>query len=191
MMWIFDYWNQINLDPFNNQLLSINATEVRNDSYKYANYYPNRLIEWNNSYGYYSQNIINASIEFFFIKQPILLRGYKLLSLIGACSPFGIAVEGSFDGVEYFTLDYIASLICIDSTCSQKKEPKQMIKNNKQYFRYIKLVQTIGECNGLNQYFGLNSVDFYVSYGYNICTCVVTKDIFTDKLKFIILIMIK
>ena len=189
-MWVFDYWHKNNINPLNNGYLSINATEQRTGSF-YSQFSTDCLIEWNNSYGYYSTNVTNASIEFNFLKQPIFIKKYRLLPIKGSCSPNGLTLEGSFDGIEYYTLDY-ADRICSTIRCTEKNEFRRDIhRNNKMYFRYLKFVETEGECEGQYLYFGLNSVDFYVSYGYKLPTCGLVKNILLNKFTLLSFIVIQ
>ena len=157
--WIFEYFNTRNIDPFQQNLLDVEASEMREPSYD-----PKTLIKWNAN-GIYTIQQKNPYFQFTFLKYPIYITKYKLLSKGGnnLCSPYGLSLEASLDSASYTTLHKIEGYLCDAEKCINKVT-KEFDVTNFSIGKYIKMTQYGGECNTPDSHFGLVSIDFYGFY---------------------------
>ena len=157
MGWVFEELTRRYEDPFAANVLKVTSTELR-PSYPAA-ISPKNLIKWDSS-RFYTDNIKNSSFEFEFTRNTYVFTRYKLKGISTACSPYKWVVEGSLDHKKYATLAKVDRSLCNTRIISNEcNETFPMTKKAK--VKYIKVVNTGGECEGKNNYFGLTSADFF------------------------------
>jgi len=116
--------------------------------------------------------VTNASFSFTFKKEKLRIYKYKMVSnIVGGCSPYNWAIEGSNDNKDFKTLSHVNEMMCgvsdrLSLPCTEEHE----IKNHKA-FQIIKFVGIGGECNGAYKYVGFSFIDFYVSVDIKECSC--------------------
>ena len=174
--WIFNTLESQNIDPFEAHIVDVTSTPMR-DNYA-TELSPKFLVKWD-GLGIYTINQPNSSFQFTFLLETAIITQYKILSRV-ACSPSGLALEGSIDGVNYITLHLIEEPLCNAKRCETKTTKKYHINYNKP-LKYIKMVQYKGECNSQLNYFGLLSIDFYGCFDkqcFFSCHCKESQNIF-------------
>ena len=136
--------------------MRVNSTQIR-----YSNSPPENLIKWDSSY-FYANAMQNASFEFDFINHVYVFTKYVFKGINDSCSPYKWVVEGSLDHVNYKTLHVVNRSLCNENAFNKIcYEEFQMSRVTK--VRYVKVVNTGGECGGSWRYFGISSADFYGS----------------------------
>lgn len=109
------------------------------------------------------------SFEITFLKQPVIFSKYRLKSCKGDCSPYGLLLEGSYDGSSYATIYYKNPSLCFSQRCSKYIE-RELIAKRERFYIFFKMAQTGGECYGRDYYFGLTAIDFYVFDAFRVLT---------------------
>ena len=177
--WIFDSYTKRKIDPFRRNLLAVNTSELREERYN-----PENLIKWGSG-GVYLKAQKNPFFEFTFLKYPVYITKYKMLPKHGEilCSPYGLALEASMDGISYTTLHSIEDHLCGDMKCLTAMTKEYNVSNY--IAKYIKLTQYGGECNTPDSHFGMNSIDFY---GYFVSTPIqcITSELIINSFHFFI-----
>ncbi len=164
--WIFHSFEQKGINPFEAGLLQVTATPMREEYYDAKD-----LVKWNSN-GIYTASVVNSSFEFTFLKQPISFIKCKVLSRGGsACSPIGLSLEASFDGVQYDTHYFDEEYLCGNYKCGTEGTEKTYNVRKKAMYRFVRMIQVKGECaDGAYKFFGLKSIDFYVENILEQCT---------------------
>lgn len=156
MVWIFEKLIKEYGDPFAANVLKVTSSPQRSYNETIS---PRHLIKWDST-KFYTVSIKNASFEFEFTRSKCVFTRYRFKGINTACSPYKWVVEGSIDHVNYITLDKIDRSLCNTTLFSSECYEEFPIKR-KARVKYIKVVNTGGECKGSHLYFGLTSVDFY------------------------------
>ena len=158
MDWIFDSLLKKYDDPFASNVISVESSPQRSD---WPTVSAKNLINW--SSGYYYAAGPNAYFMFKFRRAPHVFSMYRLRGIYKSCAPFGWDVFGSMDNRRFKKLHSVDRALCNTSRgfnfdCNETFEMTSIKK-----VRYIKVVNTKGECSGENNFFGLTGVDFYGS----------------------------
>ena len=160
MEWAFESIAKRHSDPFSSNILDIKATNTRSDKIGSAKH----LFNWNTGF-YYSYNIRNANFTFEFKKNKYIFAQYKFKGIIGSCSPFKWNVDGSEDGINFYTLSHVNRSLCNAKSINENCVNETFSINKPMIVKFIRVVNTEGECFGEYFFFGLSAVDFY---GYKI-----------------------
>ena len=156
MGWIFKEMLTKYENPFEAGVLKVNSTPVRTTRDQ-----PENLIKWDSS-TFYADAMKNASFEFDFINHIYVFTKYIFKGINRSCSPYKWVVEGSMDHVNYRTMHVVDRALCnisvFSSFCYEVFRMSHVIKA-----KYVKVVNTGGECFGGCPYFGLTSADFFGS----------------------------
>ena len=157
MEWIFHNMTKRHSDPFASNILGITATENR------INYSssPKNLFYWNEGM-YYSTNVDNANFTFEFKKHKYIFSNYSLKGVNNRCAPYKWVIEGSEDGVTYQNLSVINRSLCNTEWLKNIECLNETFSIDKPMLvKFIRFVNTGGECYGNSKFLGLSAIDFY------------------------------
>ena len=185
MEWTFESMLKRYSDPFASNVIGVESTPLRSG---YASELSKEnLIYWNEKL-FYTENTPNSYFMFEFKRSPYIFTKYRLRGIMNSCAPFCWNVLGSIDNVTFTTLHSVDRSLCrlantIPGDCSETFSMTIIEK-----IRYIKVINTNGECNGAHMHFGLLGVDFYGSPIINIMqTNVCSRRI--DYILFVLFVM--